>query len=87
MKKALLLVLLLVASGTAKEKAVNLVPNGGFESDINGWMFLKNSKCASTEVQKKTRKEGKHAQRIIKTGACAWTCSAPRSRTSCPGHA
>ncbi|MCP5068424.1 MAG: hypothetical protein GY946_17830 [bacterium] len=73
MKKVALLALLLVSPwflppAAAKDKPVNLLPNGGFENKLDGWMFINNSRRATTEVQKKTRKEGKHALKITKSG-------------------
>ena len=73
MKKVLLLVLLLVlpwslSTAEAKDKPVNLLPNGGFEKDLDGWMLINNSRRTTAEVQKKTKKEGKKALHIAKTG-------------------
>lgn len=62
----LLALVTLFSVATAKE--ANLLANGGFEEGLDGWAFLRNSGRATATLDRKTRKEGKQALHLAKTG-------------------
>ncbi|MHC4958663.1 MAG: erythromycin esterase family protein [Planctomycetota bacterium] len=59
---------LMVVAGLALAGDGNLLENGGFEKERDGWFFLSNSGRATFQFDKKTKDKGKRALRIDKQG-------------------
>ncbi len=83
---ALLLLLFLAPWGTVHADDLNLLPNGGFEEGLDGWLALKNSGRATMEPDRKVRKRAGSALHIAKTGGAPFDLVRREHRGRHAGH-
>jgi hypothetical protein len=61
-------VLLLLAGLASAKRGANLLENGGFEQELEGWTVNASTGQAKFEVDTRTKKKGKRSLRVTKTG-------------------
>jgi len=64
--RAVTMVLFLAAAAAAGKE--NLLPNGGFEEGMDGWVFVDNSGNTQQDLDRQVKKEGGRSLHLKKTG-------------------